>query len=254
MHRGAWQVIWSSLFGKMRAQSRVNLSPLLMQEPSQRSTPGAVICKIFHSGCWEQYCSRPCVSSSIIPPDLFRQSFLSLEYFPHICADQTSTENSRESPEGSACFCRQLFFLWDSVLQNVAALASLDSQWCLCNPRKSLECVSLGATWKLSPGSNLEQSKGSSPHLFLISRLIGLCYLIPNFLPEVQSPAFDPWVGKIPQRGTAPHASTLAWRIPRPEGPPCQATGHGVAKSQTGPREFHFTYFPKQTGIFLSDK
>ena len=63
----------------------------------------------------------------------------------------------------------------------MAALASLDTQWCLCNPRKSLECVSLGTTWKLFPGSNLEQSKGSSPHLFLISRLIGLHCLMRNF-------------------------------------------------------------------------
>ena len=67
----------------------------------------------------------------------------------------------------------------------MAALASLDTQWCLCNPRKSLKCVSLGATWKLSPGSNLEQSKGSSPHLFLISRLTGLRYLMPNFFQTV---------------------------------------------------------------------
>ena len=34
-------------------------------------------------------------------------------------------------------------------------------------------------------------------------------------LPVMQSPGFDPWVGKSPlEKGKATHSSILAWRIP----------------------------------------
>ena len=57
-------------------------------------------------------------------------------------------------------------------------------------------------------------------------------------LPEVQKTGLDPWVRKILcGEGMATHSSILAWRIPRTE----ELGGfivHGVAKSQTGLRNY----------------
>ena len=49
-------------------------------------------------------------------------------------------------------------------------------------------------------------------------------------LPAMQEPGFNPWVGKIPWRRA--WKSTLVWIIPMDRGT-CQATAHGVKKSQT---------------------
>ena len=43
------------------------------------------------------------------------------------------------------------------------------------------------------------------------------------------------------EKGTATHSCIFAWKIPRDRGA-WPATVHGVAKSRTGPRDFHFHF------------
>ena len=54
-------------------------------------------------------------------------------------------------------------------------------------------------------------------------------------LPAMRETWVQPWVGRIPWRRERPHSSILAWRIPWTV---CMV--HGVTKSRTLLRDFHF--------------
>ena len=85
-----------------------------------------------------------------------------------------------------------------------------------------------------------------------VASILSVAQTIKN-MPEMQETCVQSldWEDPLEKNGYPLQDSGLENSMARGA---CQATVHGVAKSQTQVREFHSTYFPKQTGIFLSDK
>ena len=53
--------------------------------------------------------------------------------------------------------------------------------------------------------------------VLFIDCLLNAASLLPQIvenLPAMQETGFDPWIGKILEKGMATHSSILAWRIP----------------------------------------
>ena len=83
-----------------------------------------------------------------------------------------------------------------------------------------------------SPGGGIDYALQCS-WASLVAQLV-------RILLQCRRPGFDPWVGKFPwisehplEKGTAPHSSILAWRIP-------QTVQSMVTKSWTRLSHFHF--------------